>query len=106
MLQKPGRGGDREREELGGRVLSRGVSEEVLDGVRKVRKNVPGRRKNTHFFMAGPEQAVPEQAVPVRLPRLSDPRLFPEGCGDAQRGFKPGQAPVDLSCRKIMLAAR
>ena len=37
--------------------------------------------------------AGPEQAVPVRLPKLSDPGLFPEGCGDAQRGFKPGQAP-------------
>ena len=31
--------------------------------------------------------------VAVPLPKLSDPGLFPEGCGDAQRGFKPGQAP-------------
>ena len=37
--------------------------------------------------------AGPEQAVPVRLPRLSEPGLSPEGCGDAQRGFKPGLDP-------------
>lgn len=37
--------------------------------------------------------AGPEQAVPVRLPKLSEPGLSPEGCGDAQRGFKPGLDP-------------
>lgn len=30
----------------------------------------------------------------MRLPKLSEPGLSPEGCGDAQRGFKPG---LDLS---------
>lgn len=37
--------------------------------------------------------AGPEQVVPIRLPKLSEPGLSPEGCGDAQRGFKPGLDP-------------